>query len=352
MSTVWDEVVGQADAVTTLRRSLDHPVHAYLFVGPPGSTKHRAARAFAATLLSGSEDPGTRDAQLVLHGAHPDVREVERVGAAIMKDQADAIIHLASLTPVESDRKVIILHEFHLLSPAGAARLLKTVEEPPASTTFLILADHLSPDLVTIASRCVRVVFRTIDDTHIADRLVLEGADPETAAQAAAAAGGDLDRARILAADPEVGARRRVFAEVPFRLDGTGSTVMTVADELLGLLEATSAPVLGRHAVEIAELEERIARMGERGSGRKLVEERHKRELRRHRIDEFRLGLAETAGTYRDAVVAGTATRPEAAERAVGRIHAAIAALDRNPNEALLLQSMLWALPPLQPDSR
>ena len=52
-ASVWDHVVGQADAVAALRASLAAPVHAYLFVGPAGSTKHDAARAFAALLLTG-----------------------------------------------------------------------------------------------------------------------------------------------------------------------------------------------------------------------------------------------------------------------------------------------------------
>lgn len=348
MTSVWEQVIGQPAAVSMLRRTLEHPVHAYLFVGPSGSTKRIAARAFATVLLTGADDATSRDARLVMVGDHPDVREVEREGQAIDKAQADAIIHLSSLTPVESDRKAIILDEFHLLRPDAAARLLKTVEEPPPSTTFVILADHLTSDLVTIASRCVRVEFRSIDPEHVADRLVLEGTDPETAAEAAAASGGDLERARILASDPAVGVRRRAFAEAAYRLDGTGSVVMTLADELLGLVADAAAPLGERHEREIAEVEERIARMGERGSGRKRLEERHKRELRRHRTDELRHGLSVLASTYRDAVVTGRMRRPEAGERAVTRVHDALRALDRNPNESLLVQALLWSLPPLE----
>ena len=58
----------------------------------------------------------------------------------------------ASLTPSEGSAKVMILEEFHLLAAAGAARLLKTIEEPPDSTTFVILADFVPNDLVTISS--------------------------------------------------------------------------------------------------------------------------------------------------------------------------------------------------------
>jgi len=141
---IWDDVIGQADAVRQLRSAADRgAVHAYLFVGPAGSTKLQAARAFAARLMTGGEHADQRDARLILRGEHPDVREVRRTGARINKEQADAIIHDASLTPSEGASKVMILDEFHLLSPDGAGRLLKLIEEPPDSVTFVILADFV-----------------------------------------------------------------------------------------------------------------------------------------------------------------------------------------------------------------
>ena len=345
--SIWDDVVGQSVAIERLRRAAERPVHAYLFVGPAGSTKKEAARAFAALLLAGDDDATNRSVDLALRGEHPDVKEFVRTGAAISKDQAIEIIRAASLAPVEGDRKVMILDEFHLLSAEAAARLLKTIEEPPASTTFLILADFVPHDLITVSSRCARIDFRLVDEQHIADRLVSEGVDPDSAAEAAAAATGNLDRARVLAADPELAARRRAFAEVPHRLDGNGATVMRVVDELTAMIEAATSPLADRHAVEVAHLDERIARYGERGSGKKTLDERHKRELRRHRTDEWLAGLTVMAGTYRDALVAGGMQRPGAVAEAVTRIHRAMEAFERNPNEALLLQSLLWSLPVL-----
>jgi DNA polymerase-3 subunit delta' len=349
VASVWDDVVGQDEAVRRLVRAAEAPVHAYLFIGPPGSTKKEAARSFAATIIGGVDDPDQRDAALVLRGEHPDVKEIERVGPAISKDQADEIVRTASLAPSEGERKVMILDEFHLLRAEAASRLLKTIEEPPPSTTFVILADFLPHDLITIASRCARIEFRLVDQQHVADRLVSEGVDPESAAEAAHAAGGNLDRARVLAADPELAARRRAFAEVPHEIDGNGATVMRLVDDLLGRIETAAGPLTDRHAAEVEALEERIARYGERGSGKKALEERHKRELRRHRTDELLAGLTVIAGAYRDALVAGGVQRPEAVAGAVTDIHRAMEAFEHNPNEALLLQSLLWSLPVLSP---
>jgi len=342
---IWDDVVGQPSAVARLRASAESPVHAYLFVGPAGSTKLDAARAFAAVLLTGSEDRDRRDARLVLRGEHPDVREVRRVGAAIAKPQATEIVRVAAFAPIEGARKVLILDEFHLLSADGAGVMLKTIEEPPDSTIFVILCDFVPHELITIASRCARIDFRAVDDETIVERLVAEGVEQEAATAAARAAHGNVRRARLLATDPALAERRHAFAEAPHRLDGTGSVAIATAAELLASIEAAAEPLVARQAEEAEEVDARIKAHGERGSGRKQLEERHKRELRRHRTDELRSGLATLAGTYRDALVNGTAIDPAACADAVHRIHAALEALERNPNERLLLESLLWSLP-------
>lgn len=344
---IWAGVVGQPTAVSRLRQAAESPVHAYLFAGPAGSTKNQAARAFAARLLTGSDDPTGRDPDLVLRGQHPDVHEVERAGARILFPQAMEIVRTAALAPTESDHKVFILHEFHLVSPEGAALLLKTIEEPPPSTTFVILADFVPHDLVTIASRCARIDFGVIPDQAIVDQLVADGTASEAASEAARSAAGNLERARLLAGDSSLGERRRAFADVPHRLDGSGATVMTVVDQLLALIDDAAAPLTERQAAEVVEVDERIERYGQRGSGKASLEQRHKRELRRHRTDELLAGLTVIAGVYRDALVAGTSRHPDELAEAVDRIHQAMESFEVNANETLMLQALLWSLPSL-----
>ncbi|MGB3055174.1 MAG: ATP-binding protein, partial [Acidimicrobiales bacterium] len=119
----WSEVVGQSRAVDLLRTAATgDPVHAWLFVGPTGSGKRAAARAFAGDLLA-AEAEGTGDVEaaararsLALHEQHPDLVVVERVGASISSDQADEIITRASRSPSEGRRKVLVLDEFHLMA--------------------------------------------------------------------------------------------------------------------------------------------------------------------------------------------------------------------------------------------
>ena len=349
---VFDRVVGQERALVHLRAAAAAPVHAYLLVGPPGTGRRTAAQALAAALLCPRGGCGACDVCLrVTAGAHPDVIVIEREGAFLGIEQAREIRRLAMRTPNEGSRKVLVIPEFHLAQDAVPA-LLKVVEEPPPSTVFVILADHVSPELVTIASRCVRIDFGPLPVERLVETLVRDGVDPEVAADVAGASGGRLDRARLLASDPGFAARRAAWQSVPSRLDGSGATVAVLAAELVDVLgSAAVAPLVSRHAAEAAELEERVKRSGERGAGRKVLADRHKRELRRLRTDELRYGLALLAGSYRDALVE---RRVDAVAALAGldALQKAAQALLHNPGEALLLQALLVRLPPVRATAR
>jgi DNA polymerase III subunit delta' len=346
VSELYAGVVGQDRAVANLRAAARAPVHAYLFVGPSGVGVVEAARAFSADVLCPSGGcgvcPSCRNA---LAGRHPDVVVVERAGASIQKDQIDEIIRLAVRPPSEGRYKVIVLVDFHLVSQLYP-RLLKTIEEPPPSTVFLVLAERVPPELVTIASRCVQVDFAPVPADVLASALVASGVDPAVAASVAEASGGRIDRARLLAGDPGFAARQELWRSVPSRLDGTGAAVAVLADELLASLDSVLEPLHARQAAEVAEVEARIAAYGERGSGRKELEERHKREARRVRADELRFGMASLAAVYRDALVgAGGPTLTRAgATASIRALDAGAEALIRNPNETLLLQGLLATL--------
>jgi DNA polymerase III subunit delta' len=340
---LWGDVVGQDDAVGELRAAVEAPVHAYLLVGPRGSGKRTLAKAFGAALLSRDRegDDAVRHARLALTEAHPDLTVVERRGASISVEQADEIISAASRASVEGGPKVLVLDEFHLVTVAGP-KLLKSIEEPPAGTVFVVLAEQLTADLVTIASRCVRIDLGAVPDEAVVARLVAEGVEPDRAADAAAAAVGDLRRARLLATDDRLALRRRAWHAVPDRLDGTGGRAVEAADELLAMIADAMEPLAEAHAAELAELEERVKARGERGSGRAEVVARHKREERRYRVDEIRAGLTELSRRYRDELA--TAARPTAPLAALEAISGLADELVRNPNERLQLVALFVRL--------
>lgn len=337
-------VVGNAAVVEQLRRSATDPVHAYLLVGPRNGTARDAAFAFAAAVLSHGLDPeaASRAASLALAREHPDLTVIERVGPAISAEQADTVVRVAGLRPVEGDRKVIILDELHLVDARVVPKLLKTIEEPPPGTVFVILAEQVTPELVTIASRCVRLELAPLRVDEVAAALEHEGVDAGRAEQAASLAGGDLERARLLATDPGLEERRAAWWSLPDRLDGTGHAVVQAVDGLLALIDAAQAPLDDRHRAEVEQLEARAEALGERGAGRRDLEARHKREVRRHRTDELRFGLAVLAGRCRDE--ARTAARPEPWLVAHDAVTDLLLALRRNPAERLALLDLCLRL--------
>lgn len=341
----WDAVVGQTAAVATLRAVVASPVHAWLLVGMPGSGTRAAARAVAADLLAAGAGPGDaeRIRRLALAEQHPDLAVVEREGAAISVDAAREIVRRASLSPTERDRKVMVLVDFHLVAEAAAAKLLKTIEEPPDGTFFMVLAEEVTPELVTIASRCVRVDFPPIPALALQDALQADGVEPGRAAEVAAVAHGDLDRARLLATDERLALRVRLWRELPGRLDGTGATATALVDEVRATIDDATGALQVQQAAEAERMHERIERYGQRGSGARELDERHRRQLRRLRTDELRLGLAELARCYRDALASGEA--PEPVLDALAAIGATAEGLVRNPAEELSLQALFVRLP-------
>jgi DNA polymerase III subunit delta' len=349
---VWGDVVGQPRAEADLRAAAASPVHAYLFLGPTGSGRRAAARAFAADLFSrhrasgaGDDADGERQARLALEGKHPDLQVFEPEGARLrMKEKIPAVIREANRAPVEAAHKVLVLTEFHRMEDYAAA-LLKTIEEPPASTIFVIVADELPPELVTIASRAVRIDFGPVPTAAVVERLLAEGIEPDRAAEAAAAAAGDLARARLLATDDELAARRAAWWAVPEALDGTGATVVRLVNDLRARIDAAQGPVDHRHREERAGLEAEVERYGLRRSVLKEQEEHHKREARRLRTQELRFGLATLAGRYRDELA--TAPDPTPLAASLQAIQATADDLIRNPTEDLALLGLLLRLRPL-----
>lgn len=350
MASVWDAVVGQDHALELLKNFVDSPVHGFLFVGPEGCGKDEAARAFASVLLTGNDDAETREARLVMQQAFADVHEVRREGAAISAEQAQDVVRLSSRSPIESQRVVIILHEVQFMAESAVVRLLKTFEEPSEHITFVLLADSLTPDLATIASRCVIVNFGEIPAEIIEAQLVEEGVGAERARLAALGAHGSLTHARLLADDDAYLERRNAFARVPLDSDGTGYRALALVEDIMRRIDEAADPIEEVFAKELADLEARIKLTGERGGGRKALEDSQKRRLRKHKTDELRNGLAVTAGVYRDAMShSHNAHRLADFAAAIDEIHRAMERLKFNVNETLLLQSLFVKLPTVSP---
>ena len=346
-------VVGQEEAIAALRAAARNPVHAYLFLGPAGNGGLAAAHGFAAALLCADGGCGAcATCRAALAGTDPDLHIIRRSGASVSKDAIRKIVSLAQRRPLRSSRQVIVVLDMHLVQDRAPV-LLKTLEEPPGETVFILLADEVIPELVTVASRSVEIPFPPVPREVLVRWLVGSGVPPDTAAVVADSSGGNLERARVMIDDPDVAARVALWTSVPDELSASGMTAAALARRVLESADRSVEPLRSAHAPGVETLTAAAKEMGERGlPGRKEIVEQHQREERRFRTDALRAGLGVLARTYRGRVTGPAAMGAvgvgdqdvRSATAAVGLITEVAEALPRNPNEALLLQSLFVRL--------
>lgn len=348
LEDLWQRVPGQREAVEVLRASVGSPTHAYLITGPEGSGKSELATAFAAALLGRGASAEDADgiASRVVSGNHGGFVLVEREGQFLTADEARAVVERSVRSPKEGSVQVIVITDFHMVRDAGPM-LLKSIEEPPASTIFVLLAEDLPTELDTIASRCVSIALHPVPLDVLVERLVVEGADPERARLAAQAAGGNLRRARLLVRDDGVANRRNIWYRAPERIDGRGSTACSITDDLLASIASLEEPLAEMQAEEILTLEQQHEEMGTtvRKGDLNRIQDRYKRAARRIRTDEIRNGLGVLVSRYRDELSReGTSDAFTSVAEAVQRVGEDLVF---NVSEELALQSLFMSIPPL-----
>ena len=270
------------------------PSHAYLFHGPAGTGKRTIARAFAAALLvDGARNPGTV-AERVARDCHPDLTWVTPSGAAemLVADIEEPVVAAATRTPFESSRRVFVIEAAETMNDQAANRMLKTLEEPPAFTHLLLLADRREDVLATIASRCQHVRFDPLPSALIARRLEgvegAEGVEGERAQACARLALGDAGQAAWLTSEEGGAVRARAEDFVRSALAGS-----TDARPWLGLLELAKAAgtAAGERARERMERELELVPSRERKRYEREGSEARRRGERRTRTQTLDLAL-------------------------------------------------------------
>ena len=257
--TVWDDVVGQEQAVALLRRAVADPAamtHAWLLTGPPGSGRSVAARAFAAALQCPDGGCGTCHAcTTTMAGTHPDVRLVATEKVVIAIDEVRDLIMTAARTPSQGRWRVIVVEDADRMAERTTNVLLKAIEEPPPHTVWVLCAPSVQDVLPTIRSRCRGVVLRVPPPEAVADLLVRrDGADPAVALTAARAAQSHVGLARRLARDAGARERRTAVLSIAHRVRGVGDAVLA-AGELVEVAKSVArAATEERDAAERAEL--------------------------------------------------------------------------------------------------
>ncbi|MFI5035892.1 MAG: hypothetical protein ACHQFZ_06780 [Acidimicrobiales bacterium] len=356
MPDVFDRLVGQPQAAAALRRHARHPVHAYLFTGPVGSSLGDAVVAFAAALQCPEHGCGHCEAcRLVLSGNDPDVTVVERAGVTWRVPEIREAERVGRRRPLGDSRQVVVIEDVELTTTGAAPSapaLLKSLEEPPARTVYLLTTEERTTALETVASRCVEVPLRRLVEGDLAAILERDGVDPVTARDAAAAAHGNLRRARVLVRDADLATRVARWRAVPERLNGTPSRASEVVAEIVDALDRAVAPLVAVQDEETARRGDEARALGRRPPAKRDLEAQHKREQRRFRTDDLRFGLAALTHVYRARAAEDLAPAGDA--RAVARLDASLRAIEAvaetnrrlglNVDETLLLTDLLLTL--------
>jgi DNA polymerase-3 subunit delta' len=269
-----------------LRAALESgPAHAYLFIGPRGSGKREAARAFAAEILAaGAPDPeSARRRALAEPPAHPDLAWLRPPGAQhLVAEVRERVIRAASLRPLEGESRVFVIEDAEALAEEAQNALLKTLEEPAPFAHLILLCAE--PELLvgTIASRCQTVSFRARTPEQIAEVIGDEWV--------ARLANGDLELARYLLTPAGIELRNRVEA------GAAGARAGGAEESWRPLLE--SAEAAGAEAG--AKAEDEMRELSARDKLRREDTEQVKRVARRGRTESLDLALALLGAWYRD----------------------------------------------------
>lgn len=217
MSDLFEDVIGHSNVVQLLDSELPKPGQAYLFTGPQSVGKEHVALRFAAGLLGGETDERAR--RLALSKSHPDLTILEPEGAASLGvDQAREVVARASMAPIEASRSVFLLPDAGAMTDQAANALLKTLEEPSASVTFLLVSESEDDFPPTVASRCRTIHMGRVPLPEIVSALTDRGVDEEQATGVAIVSGGRPGLALSLMTRPEVAAFRDIWLSVPGRV--------------------------------------------------------------------------------------------------------------------------------------
>lgn len=210
------DILGHGRLVGLLARSVREQTlpPSLIFAGPDGIGKRLAAVSTAQALncTAPRQGPASQKSQItaipplpidacgvcpactrIARGIHPDVLLVgPGENGSIKIDQVRDIIERAAYRPFEGRRRVVIIDEAEALVPAAQNALLKTLEEPPSLSVFVLVTSRPDTLLATVRSRCQRLRFRPLDVDDVAAALVKRGRSSAEARAIAATADGSV----------------------------------------------------------------------------------------------------------------------------------------------------------------
>lgn len=297
----------QLDAQPRVRDFLSHAVttgrvsHAYLFVGAPGSGKLDAAWALAQALLCENDGCGACDACVrVARHTHPDVHVYEPESATgYLIAQVRDLLEDVALSPIRASRKVYIIDRAEQLRANTANALLKTLEEPPAHTVFILLGTSTDVMLPTIVSRCQCVPFRMLSTEESTTAVAhATGLAPARCRMAVAVAGSPSRAIEFLKSAERQEARRQMLRAVDALPRADEADILLAAKDLMGAIRAPLADVKSTQRAVLEQNADYLSR-----GALKQLEDRNKRELSARERSGIMEALASVRVLLRDVLM-------------------------------------------------
>jgi DNA polymerase-3 subunit delta' len=188
-----------------------------IFAGPEGVGKRMTAVALAQLMnclqpdtFAGLDACGTcASCKRIARGVHADVLMIEPGDTGAIKiDQVRDAIERSAYRPFEGRRRLVIVNDAEALNAEAQNALLKTLEEPPAASTFILVTSRPDMLLPTVLSRCQRLRFGRLSPADVAEVLIRDHKYSEGDAHAAASlSDGSVGRALEDGSDESVDAR-------------------------------------------------------------------------------------------------------------------------------------------------
>jgi DNA polymerase-3 subunit delta' len=321
VATVFDDLVGQEDAVAILQGAslaarngdaTQEMTHAWIFTGPPGSGRSSAAIAFAQSLICPQGGCATcNECRSAKTRAHPDVEIMTTEGLSIKIEEVRELLTRTSWAPSMGGWRIVVMEDADRLTESAANALLKAIEEPGTRTVWLLCAPTLHDILPTIRSRCRHIQLRT--PTTSAVSAFLQRRDhiaPAMADFAARVSQGHIGRARYIATNEDVRNHRTTIMSLPLQLS-TIADAYKAAQTLVDMATAQAkAQAEARDEKEIASLQEAYGK-GATGRGMatgaakavKELEKEQKSRTTRMVRDSIDGALLDIATFFRDVMM-------------------------------------------------
>lgn len=211
----YKDIIGHDLVVESLKKACDnHKIsHFYIFEGQQGLGKRALAGVFAKTLLCEKKgiEPCNRCNSCYKFdiSTHPDFKEVSPEKDIIKKGQIDELIKFVNSSPFESEKKLIIIDQAHLMNKEAQNGLLKSLEEPPNYIHIILVSSDSKNLLPTIRSRGQTIHFYPIGVDKIKDYLINNlQIDKELAVFLSKLSNGSLGKAITLSESEEFFIRR------------------------------------------------------------------------------------------------------------------------------------------------